>query len=226
MPVAAVAIVETASCPSRMPVATSSQPVTAASLRLSSVVIADAEHLSPDISGPPESVPPNTALVLIKPHAATAKVDALLVRRLAEWRIAVTERGETRVTSAIIDAHYGVIAKGASTAPTTLAIGSKGRETFLAKHGVEWKSAAQSGEVVSALFALNALHGDVDALARMWNAAEATSVRLAGGTYVRRLHDVLVVNGFKTGEFLIVAPFHFVFRANPAHNSTRPPPPP
>jgi hypothetical protein len=142
---------------------------------------------------------PNTALVLIKPHAATAEVDALLLRRLAEWHITVTERGETRVTAAVIDAHYGVIANGAWMAPTALAVGAKGRENFVEKNGVDWDSASRRGDVISARSALKALHGDIDALARLWTAAAATSVRLAGGMYVRRiesLHGALVVNGF------------------------------
>ena len=148
----------------------------------------------------------NTALIFIKPHAATAGVEDYLVQRLSDFHIAVVKRGTAVCTETIIDRHYGVIATTAfNESPSTLFVGRNGCDAFEAKRRTSWESAARAGRIISAGQALAALGGDISELDRIWNSAAATSVKLAGGMYVRTLpamrgHPQLsgkdVLNGF------------------------------
>ncbi|KAL1521952.1 hypothetical protein AB1Y20_021598 [Prymnesium parvum] len=147
----------------------------------------------------------NSALVFLKPHAATDVCEAFLRDHLAAAAVRVVSSGTIPAAQIeaqqLIDRHYGSLAKLAMhTDPVQLALPDSARAAFSATFGLEWHEALPA--VMRNDLALAALGVDGAALEAMWRAGE--QLKLAPGTYISRLRldgdekerQLFTLNGF------------------------------
>lgn len=148
--------------------------------------------------------PKNTALVFLKPHAASPQCEKYVRSRLedAGLRVLATglKKGAEIEALKLIDQHYGSLAKLAmDTEPADIALQPASKADFAEAYGVEWDDALPS--MLRNDAALEALGVDGCALEGMWRSG--VQVKLAPGTYVSRLEQadasreqLFTINGF------------------------------
>ena len=136
-----------------------------------------------------KSLPANTAIVFIKPHAVTQATITLVKEHLTAAGITITSEAaissEEIEAKGLIDAHYGTLAELAmSTDPKELgeALSDSVLDQFELTFGVPWESAPlrRNGE---AAVELGGLSGEE--LETQWR--RGPFVKLAPGAYVARL---------------------------------------
>ena len=120
------------------------------------------------------SDPKNSAFVFIKPHANTAKTQALVSSTLAAKGINVISHGELTGEQIdkgmLIDQHYYAIASKATLLkPKDLPVPA---DKFEKEFGLSWEKALQQGVVYNALDACTYLGLSADELDKAWGPAK------------------------------------------------------
>ena len=143
----------------------------------------------------------NTALVFVKPHAATDACEKFVVDHLAQAGVRVVRSGvklaDEIESEKLIDQHYGSLARLAmEVQPADMDLSSKATAAFAETFGVEWSAAL--GSMLRNDEAMAKLGVDGVALEPMWRSG--TQCKLAPGTYVSRLagtaEPTYTINGF------------------------------
>ena len=145
----------------------------------------------------------NTALVFIKPHAATDAWEGYIKQHLSSSGIRIIDSGVKYAaeidSNRLIDQHYGSLARLAvETQPAEMELSSSAKKSFADTFGVEWDAAL--GSVLRNDAALAKLGVDGAALEALWR--QGDTCKLAPGTYVSRLAGqasdapLYTVNGF------------------------------
>lgn len=147
------------------------------------------------------SGPLNTALVFVKPHAATDACEAFVRQHLTAAGINILSSGVKRAdeidSKKLIDQHYGSLAQLAmSTQPADISLAASAKEAFAEAYGTEWDAAL--GSMLRNDDALERLGCDGLRLEEMWRGG--VQCKLAPGTYVSRLdgpdEPLFTINGF------------------------------
>ena len=145
----------------------------------------------------------NTALVFIKPHAATDAWEGYIKQHLSSSGIRIIDSGVKYAaeidSNRLIDQHYGSLARLAvETQPAEMELSASAKKSFADTFGVEWDAAL--GSVLRNDAALAKLGVDGAALEALWR--QGDTCKLAPGTYVSRLAGqasdapLYTVNGF------------------------------
>jgi len=143
----------------------------------------------------------NTAIVFVKPHAATDACEAFVREHLTGAGVRIVSSGVKRAKEIdehkLIDQHYGSLARLAmDTQPSEIILSSKSKDAFATTYGIDWESALPS--MMSNPEALDKLGVDGASLETMWRTG--VTCKLAPGTYVSRLEGpsdtIFTVNGF------------------------------
>ena len=129
--------------------------------------------------------PTNTALVFIKPHAATDAWEGYIKQHLSSSGIRIIDSGVKYAaeidSNRLIDQHYGSLARLAvETQPAEMELSSSAKKSFADTFGVEWDAAL--GSVLRNDAALAKLGVDGAALEALWR--QGDTCKLAPGTYV------------------------------------------
>lgn len=144
----------------------------------------------------------NTALVFLKPHAATETVDKFAKEHLEKAKVKIVSEGtlasdEIKAKS-IIDKHYAALAASAvSILPADLAVSTLIKDQFKEKYGVGWDEAAKEEKLLNLAQLQNKFPVmSVTDIETKWRAGP--TMKLAPGNYVSHLKDenVMVINGF------------------------------
>lgn len=146
----------------------------------------------------------NVAFVFVKPHACTQKTLELVPSFLEDKGLSILRSGSVQAEDidkrGIIDAHYSAIAKvGMAQDIATLALGDSEANKFEKGYGKPLDEAMASGEVCSAVQALEILK--VDAAKLLERCLAAGYEKLRSGLYCARLEggptgQLFVMNGF------------------------------
>lgn len=143
----------------------------------------------------------NSAVVFLKPHAATDACEAFVREHLTAAGVSLVKsgikNGKEIEGDQLIDQHYGSLARIAMDArPADMKLSSKAEEAFKETFGIEWAAAA--GSMLGNEAAMSKLGVDGLALEPMWRSG--VQCKLAPGTYVSRLEGpsepVYTLNGF------------------------------
>ena len=143
----------------------------------------------------------NSALVFLKPHAATDSCEKFVREHLSAAGVSIVGAGVKKAAeiekAKLIDQHYGSLAKIAmDLQPAELSLSDSAKDTFASTFGVEWSDATAS--MLRNDEAMAKLNVDGIALEPMWRSG--TQCKLAPGTYVSKLdgtsEPVYTLNGF------------------------------
>ena len=143
----------------------------------------------------------NTALVFVKPHAATDACESFVRDHLAAAGIRVVDAGVKAAAeieaAKLIDQHYGSLARIAmELQPADVALSPAAEEAFAETYEVDWSTAL--GSALRNDEAMSKLGVDGLELEPMWRGG--VQCKLAPGTYVSRLDGVseplYTLNGF------------------------------
>ena len=145
----------------------------------------------------------NTALVFVKPHAATDACETFVRDHLAAAGVSVVESGVKSAAeieaSKLIDQHYGSLARIAmELQPADVALSPAAQAAFLETYGIDWGTAL--GSTLRNDEAMAQLGVDGLSLEPMWRGG--LQCKLAPGTYVSRLDldgassPLYTLNGF------------------------------
>jgi len=143
----------------------------------------------------------NSALVFLKPHAATDTIESFVRDHLSAAGIDIVDSGikcaAEIADQKLIDQHYGSLARIAmEDQPADLLLSDSSKETFASTFGLDWSDALPS--VLRNDEAMSRLNVDGLALEPMWRGG--LQCKLAPGTYVSRLdgpdEPVYTLNGF------------------------------
>ena len=141
----------------------------------------------------------NSALVFVKPHAATDACEAFVRQHLAAAGVSVVDAGAKSAAeieaSKLIDQHYGSLARIAmELQPADVDLSPAALAEFAETYGVDWGTALGSALDTS----VAELGVDGMALEPLWRGG--VQCKLAPGTYVSRLDGVskplYTLNGF------------------------------
>ena len=143
----------------------------------------------------------NSALVFVKPHAATDACEAFVRQHLAAAGVSVVDAGVKSAAeieaSKLIDQHYGSLARIAmELQPADVDLSPAALAEFAETYGVDWGTAL--GSALRNDEAMAELGVDGMALEPLWRGG--VQCKLAPGTYVSRLDGVskplYTLNGF------------------------------
>lgn len=143
----------------------------------------------------------NSAVVFVKPHAATDACEAFVRERLVAKGIEIVDAGVKTAaeieSKKLIDQHYGSLARIAmDTQPADMALSESALAAFESSFGTSWSAAL--GSALRNDEAMAKLGVDGLALEPMWRGG--VQCKLAPGTYVSRLDGVsepmYTLNGF------------------------------
>ena len=142
------------------------------------------------------------AFFFLKPGSVNAKVDALVEKIFREHNITVLDQGiiDGPDTADVIDLHYGVLAERARhvAANNLPPVPESAVEAFESTFGVRWAEAIETGAVLNLSEAIEAGVFPDGASAKEkeaeWRASPC--VKLFSGTYVAKVGDHFVINGF------------------------------
>ena len=143
----------------------------------------------------------NSALVFVKPHAATDPCEAFVRQHLAAAGVGVVDAGVKSAAeieaSKLIDQHYGSLARIAmELQPADVDLSPAALAEFAETYGVDWGTAL--GSALRNDEAMAELGVDGMALEPLWRGG--VQCKLAPGTYVSRLDGVskplYTLNGF------------------------------
>ena len=143
----------------------------------------------------------NSALVFVKPHAATDACEAFVRQHLAAAGVSVVDAGVKSAAeieaSKLIDQHYGSLARIAMELQTAdVDLSPAAVAEFAETYGVDWGTAL--GSALRNDEAMAELGVDGMALEPLWRGG--VQCKLAPGTYVSRLDGVskplYTLNGF------------------------------
>ena len=143
----------------------------------------------------------NSALVFVKPHAATDACEVFVRQHLAAAGVSVVDAGVKRAAeieaSKLIDQHYGSLARIAmELQPADVDLSPAALAEFAETYGVDWGTAL--GSALRNDEAMAELGVDGMALEPLWRSG--VQCKLAPGTYVSRLDGVskplYTLNGF------------------------------
>jgi len=143
----------------------------------------------------------NTALVFVKPHAATDACEAFVRQHLAAAGVSVVDAGVKSAAeieaSKLIDQHYGSLARIAmELQPADVDLSPAALAAFAETYGVDWSTAL--GSALRNDVAMEELGVNGMALEPLWRGG--VQCKLAPGTYVSRLDGVgkplYTLNGF------------------------------
>lgn len=151
------------------------------------------------------SLTKNCAFVFIKPHANTAKVQALVKEEFSARGIEILQQGEMGGAlideKKLIDQHYYAIASKATILkPDQLNVPE---DKFKGHFGVDWKEVLSSGKAFNALDCCTHLGISTEELDKVWVEAQGAKkvVKLGGGFYAGEISangkgPVYVLNAF------------------------------
>ena len=141
----------------------------------------------------------NSALVFVKPHAATDACEAFVREHLTAAGVSIVDSGvkdAAEIKSAkLIDQHYGSLARIAmELQPVDVDLSEAALAAFQDTYGIDWNTALESAMRNDE--AMAKLGVDGLALEPMWRGG--VQCKLAPGTYVSRLkgESVYTLNGF------------------------------
>ena len=143
----------------------------------------------------------NSAVVFVKPHAATDACEAFVRQHLAAAGVSVVDAGVKSAAeieaSKLIDQHYGSLARIAmELQPADVDLSPAALAEFAETYGVDWGTAL--GSALRNDEAMAELGVDGMALEPLWRGG--VQCKLAPGTYVSRLDGVskplYTLNGF------------------------------
>lgn len=145
----------------------------------------------------------NTCLLLLKPHANTAKVRDLLIERLESESIQIVRQGSMDAEEIshrrIIDTHYGSLAaKALYQMPQDHAVHAEARARFKGAFNISWDAAMQQELVCNANEAMQRLGLTSEDLDAKWTPLRMGigKVKLGGGFYCGLIDGLYVINGF------------------------------
>merc|ERR1719461_766914 len=143
----------------------------------------------------------NQAFVFVKPHAANAKVAAVVEEELKKRGIEILTQGEITAEQIdekkLIDEHYYAIASKATLlTPDELAVPA---DKFETKFGVSWASVLADGLAYNAIDGGKKLGMDATQLELAWRDAKKkfdACIKFGGGFYCSKIQDIYIFNGF------------------------------
>merc|ERR1719461_2246473 len=143
----------------------------------------------------------NQAFVFVKPHAANAKVAAVVEEELKKRGIEILTQGEITAEQIdekkLIDEHYYAIASKATLlTPDELAVPA---DKFETKFGVSWASVLADGLAYNAIDGAAKLGMNATELELAWRDAKKkydACIKFGGGFYCSKIQDIYIFNGF------------------------------
>jgi len=141
----------------------------------------------------------NTALIVVKPHAATDLVLRLLQKRLRSEKISILRRGvlNSEVAPIILTQSSRLIFAGLAEDPDDLRATEEGKAAFLAAFGKVWSDALDDDVFKNADVAMTDMDLTPQTLYAKWTKLELgkSLVKITSETYVGKIDDVYVING-------------------------------
>jgi len=144
-----------------------------------------------------------SAVVFIKPHAVTDKVQDLVAARFAAEGITVLSEGHIKAEridkDALIDTHYGAIAARAmKQKPSELIVQKAAQEEFEKVFGLSWQAALDKKLVFNLADGAEKLGCSMDELGNKYDKLKkgVDMLKFGGGFYCGKIGDIYVINGF------------------------------
>lgn len=141
----------------------------------------------------------NTALIVIKPHAATDLVLRLLQKRLRSEKISILRRGvlNSEMAPGALMMSSNLIFAGMTEIPDDLRATEEGKAAFLAAFGKTWSDALDDDICLNGDIAISFMDLTPQTLYAKWAKLELgkSLVKITSDTYVGKIDDVYVING-------------------------------
>jgi len=145
----------------------------------------------------------NSAIVFIKPHAVTPKVEKLVRDQLAKHGVTIVNDGKITAEKIdedkLIDKHYGAIASRAvEQKPNELSPQDSAKTLFNDTFGQTWDQALNAGKIFNSADAAKHLGIKLTDIGPKWEKLKKDKdmIKLGGGFYAGKIDDIFVINGF------------------------------